>query len=356
MRQIRYTGLVDETQTTNLKTYLKHAAEGSAAKRAMAVLLLEADGNVTLTGYTAKHAERLRRDFKRSGTAVFEDKRKSNRDRVLTRAERTDVIATLQGKQPKDVIDSCGDEYWSTYWLGRYIETLTGKRYKSKTSHHLLFREARLSFHLPGRRYERADAEKIDAWVKQQSDGRSRLMRAWNDPETVVFCEDEMVLTSGTTLQKIWLPQGQYPPVIETNSTRKRKGFYGFLNLKSGQQHAFVTDWQNMYITAEVLDKLRQAYPTKELLIVWDNCGWHRGSEVMKWVRRDKRTRLLFFPAYAPELNPQEHVWKAGRKAVTHNKYITDIEQAAKDFAMHITNRTFSYELCGLRPHPVAQA
>jgi transposase len=346
---------MDETQTTNLKTYLKHAADGSAAKRAMAVLLLEADSDVTLTGYTAKHAERLRRDFKRSGTAVFEDKRKSNRERVLTRAERTDVIAALQGKQPKDVIDSCGDEHWSTYWLGRYIETLTGKQYKSKTSHHLLFREAKLSFHLPGRRYEKADAEKTDAWVKRQSDGRSRLMRAWNDSETVVFCEDEMVLTSGTTLQKVWLPQGQYPPVIETNSTRKRKSFYGFLNLKTGKEHTFVTDWQNMYITVEVLNQLRQAYPTQQLLIVWDNCGWHRGSEVMKWVRRDKHTKLLFFPAYAPELNPQEHVWKTGRKAVTHNKYITDIEQAAKDFATHTTNRTFSYGLCGLRPHPVAQ-
>lgn len=322
----------------------------------MAVLLLESGGDVTLTGYTTKHAERLRRDFKRNGTTVFEDKRKSNRDRVLTRAERTDVIAALKDKQPKDIIDSCDDEHWSTYWLGRYIETLTGKRYKSKTSHYLLFREAKLSFHLPGRRYEKADQTATDTWVKRQSDGRSRLMRAWNDPETIVLCEDEMVLTSGTTTQKIWLPKRSYPPVIETNSTRKRKSFYGFLDLKTGRQHAFTTDWQNMYITVEILNKLRQIYPTEQLLIVWDNCGWHRGSEVMKWVRRDKRTRLLFFPAYAPELNPQEHVWKAGRKATTHNRHITDIEQAVKDFVTYITSRTFSYKLCGLRPQSLAQA
>lgn len=347
---------MDHTQTTKLKTYLKHAAEGSAAKRAMAVLLLETDGDVTLTGYTAKHAERLRRDFKRSGTAVFEDKRKSNRDRVLTRTERARVIAALQGKQPKDIIDSCTDEHWSTYWLGRYIEALTGKRYKSKTSHHLLFKEARLSFHLPGKRYEKADAEKTDAWIKRQKDGRSRLMRAWNNPETVIFCEDELVLTSGTTRQKVWLPKGQYPPVIETNSTRKRKSIYGFLNLKTGQQHAYVTDWQNMHITVEVLEQLRQTYPTQQLLIVWDNCGWHRGSAVMQWIERDKQTKLLYFPAYAPELNPQEHVWKAGRKATTHNRHITDIEQAVAGFVSHISSRAFNYELCGLRPQAVAQA
>jgi transposase len=347
---------VDETQKVTLKDYVKQTTESSAAKRAMAVLLLESNGEVGMTGYTAKHAERLRRDYRQHGLAAFEDKRKNNRDRILDKPQREQVVAALRSEQPCNLIPGCADRHWSTYWLGRYIHETFGKQYKSKTSHYLLFREAKLSFHLPGKRYEKADAEKTAAWVAQQTDGRSRLMRAWHAPNTVVFCEDEMVLTSATTLQKIWLPKRSYPPVTETNTTRKRKSFYGFLNLKTGQQHAFVTDWQNMHVTVEVLDELRQTYPTQQLLIVWDNCGWHRGSEVMKWVRRDKRTKLLFLPAYAPELNPQEHVWKAGRKAVTHNKHITHIEQVAKDFVTHITGRTFSYELCGLRPHVVAQA
>lgn len=347
---------MNEIQKETLETYLKHAAEGPSAKRAMAVLLLESGGDVTLTGYTIKHTERLRRDFKRNGTAALEDKRKSNRDRILTKPQREQVVANLRSGQPRNLIPGCVDEHWSTYWLGRYIHETFGKQYKSKTSHYLLFREAKLSFHLPGKRYEKADVEKTAAWVRQQTDGRSRLMRAWHEPNTVVFCEDEMVLTSATTLQKIWLPKRSYPPVTETNTTRKRKCFYGFLNLKTGQQHTYPTDWQNMYIAVEVLDKLRQAHPTEQLLIIWDNCGWHRGSEVMQWVRRDKRTKLLFLPAYAPEVNPQEHVWKAGRKATTHNKHITDIEQVAKDFVAHITSGTFSYELCGLRPQALAQA
>jgi hypothetical protein len=87
-------------------------------------------------------------------------------------------------------------------------------------------------------------------------------MQAWKDKDTVVLCADEMVLTSGTTLQKIWLPKRSHPPVIETNSTRKRKSFYGFLSLKTGEQHPFITGWQNIYITVEVLEKLRAMYPT----------------------------------------------------------------------------------------------
>lgn len=347
---------MDETQKLALKTYVKQTTESSAAKRAMAVSLLESGSEVSLTGYTAKHAERLRRDYLRHGLTAFEDKRKNNRDRILSRPEREQVVATLQTKQPCHVMPGCGDKHWSTYWLGRYIHKTFGKQYKSKTSHYLLFREAKLSFHLPGKRYEKADDVRTAAWVKQQSDGRSRLMRDWKDEQTVILCADEMVLTSGTTLQKIWLPKRSYPPVIETNATRKRKSFYGFLNLKTGRQHAFITDWQNMYSTVDVLKQLRAIYPTERLLIIWDNCGWHRGSEVVKWMRQDKNTKTLHFPSYAPELNPQEHVWKAGRKAVTHNKHITDIEQVAKDFASYITSRLFSYSLCGLRPLAEAQA
>ena len=152
-----------------------------------------------------------------------------------------------------------------------------------------------------------------------------------------------------TTLQKIWLAKNSYPPIVDTNTTKKRKSLYGFLNLKTGNQHAFMTDWQNMFITVEVLNKLRQIYPSQQLLLVWDNCGWHRGSEVQKWIRKDKRTKTLHFPPYTPDLNPQEHVWKAGRKAVTHNQYIQKIEETAERFKAHIETRHCTYELLGLR-------
>jgi DDE superfamily endonuclease len=342
---------VNQKQIDQLKKDQKQLRDGSAARRAMAVLLFVSKGDVSFSGYTIDHAKRLKGQYLKHGIDAFKDKRTSQRDRVLTSIERNQVIATLQTKQPKDVIGLCTDTNWSTYLLGEYIYVLTGKHYKSKTSSYLLFREARLSFHLPGKSYEKADPARAASWEKTQCHGRSTLMRAWHDPDTVILCEDEMVLTSATTLQKIWLPRNAYPPVVETNGTRKRRSFYGFYDLKTGSQHAYVTEWQNMYITVEVLQKLRKAYPDQKLLLVWDNCGWHRGSKVAEWIKQDGNTKTLYFPPYTPELNPQEHVWKAGRKATTHNLHITDIQESAEQFARYITGRKFSYELCGLRPH-----
>jgi hypothetical protein len=346
---------VTPKQIAGLQTFRQTTKDAAAANRALAVLLLVQNGDLSYALYSIDHIRRLKYAYLRRGTAALLDHRRSNRERVLTKPERGQVIAALQTKQPRDVIPGCADERWSTYWLGQYILSCTGKQYKSKTSQYLLFQEARLSFHLPGRRSEKADRTAADAWVAKQTDGRSRLLRAWKDPGTVILCEDEMVLTSGTTRQKVWLPVGAYPPVIETNRTRQRKSVYGFLDLKAGTEHAYQTDWQNMFITVEVLGRLRQQYPTQSLLLVWDNCGWHKGSAVMQWVKRDKRTKLLFFPAYAPELNPQEHVWKAGRKAVTHNRHIADIEHVTSEFVAHITSRQFGYELCGLSASSAGQ-
>ena len=70
----------------------------------------------------------------------------------------------------------------------------------------------------------------------------------------------------------------------------------------------------------------------KKLLIFWDGAGWHRGSEVQKFMEKDKKIEIIYFPPYSPEENPQEHVWKAGRSHVTHNRFIKDIDSVTKAF------------------------
>lgn len=323
---------------------------GAEVRRAAAVLYVDDEADeVTLkrfTQYSRRQAFALRKAYLAHGLDGLVDHRKNNRPRILTKQEREAVIAALKAKQPREVIAGCDVKHWTTGLLGQYIFSFTGKQYKSKTSERLLFKEAALSFHFPGKRYENADPERRVAWEQETG---PLLQKHWRDTDTVILCEDEMVLTSRTTVQKVWLPKGEYPPVIETNNTRKRKNFYGFLNLKTGEEHTFVTEKQNMGITAEVLTKLRGIYPDQKLLIIWDNCGWHRGSKVTEWIEEDGNTETIHFPPYTPELNPQEHVWKAGRKAVTHNHFIGDkLDEVARQFQDYITGRTFSYALLEL--------
>ena len=310
----------------------------------MAVRLLQAGVDVTMTGYSYKHAQRLRRDYLEHGTDAFDDKRTSNRDRVLTSAQRQQIITDVQSKKPCELIPGCTGQYWTTGLLGAHIFAVTGKRFKSKTSERLLFTEAGLSWHRPGRVYEKADPAAVQAW---ETETVPVLKKHWHDKNTVVLCADEMVLTSTTTIQKVWLPKGEYPPVIQTNSTRARRNFYGFLNLKTGRQHTFITEKQNMGVTVEVLAKVREVYPGRKLVIFWDNCGWHRGSTVLTWIEADRNTEVIHFPPYTPQLNPQEQVWKAGRKEVSHNRHIADIDEVACQFRDYVQEQRFPYRLLG---------
>lgn len=187
-------------QITSLKQEQKRLEEAGAAHRAFAVLFLVIHSDIELSGYTKDHAKLFKPQYLKYGIEAFLDKRQSIHNRILTKVERTTVIQTLRLKQPGDVIPGCSDEHWSTYWLGEYIFTLTGKRYKSKTSQYLLFHEAKLSFHLPGKLYEKSDPAVKAAWAAAT---KSVLERYWGEPGTVILCEDEMMLTNVTTLQKV---------------------------------------------------------------------------------------------------------------------------------------------------------
>ena len=80
---------------------------------------------------------------------------------------------------------------------------------------------------------------------------------------------------------------------------------------------------------------------------LWDGAGWHQGSSVQKFIKEDGKINIIYFPPYSPEENLQAHVWKTGRSAITHNKFIPDIEKTEKDFVQFLNTHTFPYALLG---------
>ncbi len=318
-------------------------------KRAQTVLLIDAKTDqetlTSLTGYNRVYAFRVRKAYLEQGLSAIEEKRKKKQKELLTKQQREELTELVKTKTPSQCDTQYEDEYWTTSILGDYIKRTYEVTYKSRTSLYLLFREAKFTYHKPGRVYERRDQSAIDVWKK---DVDSKLKKAWKDPEVIILTEDEMHLSSQTTVQKIWLPQGEFPE-IKVTKKRESRSIYGFLNIKTGVEHAFKTNWQNMYITAEILPKLREAYPNKKLLIVWDKAGWHKGIEAQKVIQADGNIETIYFPSAAPEENPQEHVWKKGRSQITHNVFIPDIDITTDHFVSYLNKTLFPYPLLGLK-------
>lgn len=330
-------------ETECLKSFVKEACDSHESRRAQAILLIDGGSSLDfiedLTGFKRRQVFKYRAQFLKEGLLGIANKRKGKEKRLLSKPQRSEILVYLTTTTPKD--HGYDSSFWSTAILGQLIKEKYGVTYKSKKPFYLLFEEAKFSFHKPGQVYEKRDEGKVQAW---KTEIKPTLEEAFQDPNIVILCEDEMVLSSTTTFQKVWLKKGEYPK-IEVSNTKKSKSIYGFLNIKTGAEHSFIKDWQNMYITVEVLKEIRRIYPHQKILLFWDGAGWHRGSAVKDFMVSDGQIEVIYFPPYSPEENPQEHVWKAARAAVTHNTFIPDVEKTALDFIAYLNHQTFAYKL-----------
>ena len=102
-----------------------------------------------------------------------------------------------------------------------------------------------------------------------------------------------------------------------------------------------------MYVTTEILEKIRTIYPPQRIALLWDSAGWHKGSAVKEFIEQDGNMEVIHVPRYAPEENPQEHVWKEGRSHASHNRFIEDIDKATDEFVHYLNTTTFPYSLLG---------
>ena len=321
---------------------------GQDVKKAQAVLLVNDEMDSAfieqMTGYSEKHAYRLRRQYLKDGIDGITDKRNPKPKELLTRKQQAEIIETIKTKTPNECDRYYNADFWNTGVLGAYIERAYKVKYKSKTSLYLIFRKAQFTYHVPGRTYKERDEAAVQKWRKETL---PKLKTLWQEKDTVILCGDEMILTTHTTTQKVWLPKGEYPKIEVSNTHRQRRNVYGFLDLRTGKQHAFKTLKQNMQVTRDILKQIRALYPSKKTVLFWDSAGWHKGSAVMDLIAEDGAIEIIHFPTYAPEQNPQEHVWKKGRSQCSHNRFIADIDKATDEFISYLNNTIFPYRLLG---------
>ena len=151
---------------------------------------------------------------------------------------------------------------------------------------------------------------------------------------------DEASLYLQATTMAAWGPRGQ-PLTVRCDPSRAKTSFYGTLDLKTGHELVTQVDTMNAEATAGHLNTLLTTYPDVPILLFWDRAPWHRGAEIRAVLEANPRLELLVFPTAAPDLNPQEHVWKATRRAVSHNHTERRLPGLAERFKTHLTSTSF---------------
>lgn len=118
------------------------------------------------------------------------------------------------------------------------------------------------------------------------------------------------------------MPAGKKAHVVETTGSRTRLNLVGALNLNDmGKTVVREYDKINSHNIARFFIAIRETYPIKQKVhIILDGAGYHRTEQVKTWAWL-LNIELHYLPAYSPNLNPIERLWKVMNEQVRDNRY-----------------------------------
>ncbi len=158
------------------------------------------------------------------------------------------------------------------------------------------------------------------------------------------MAEDEASLYLQATLRAVWHWRGE-TPVVKLHPGRDCVHFYGSLNLLTGAVIVTRTTTMKSETTALHIQQVLIANPDTPVLLLLDRATWHHGPAIDSLLAANPRLELMYFPTAAPDLNPQEHVWKAARDNVSHNHLVAKLGQLATDFETYLKTTKFASPL-----------
>ena len=230
-------------------------------------------------------------------------------------------------------------KFWDISSLKQYIHAEFGVEYESDESYRLIFILHNYSFHVPDTFDRHRDDTKV---VKRVTEIKAEIAPLLTDDTWLVFTSDECRIIWESEIRRLWLPKGQ-KTIIKVERKRQAQSFIGFLNLKTGADLLYRLAWQKQDEIIPVLERLVAKYPDKRICIIWDNARFHHGKKLKaKLATTLKSIHLINLPAYAPDHNPQEHVWKYGKDKLANNQR-DSLEATIQAFESTIMSRNFPY-------------
>jgi transposase len=260
----------------------------------------------------------------------------------LTTEQKEQIKITLS--QPPSEQGLPG-EFWNVTKLKKYIQATFGVIYESDRSYHYLLQFCGLSFREPTPFDERRNVKAINQRLKEI---HAEITAYIKNDEWEVFVADETRITWEAEIRRAWLRRNE-KTILRVHRDNQYQNFFGVLNMKTGKSHAYRLNWQNQETIIGGLRRLlKRCSARKKVCIIWDNARWHKGKEIRKALSNYgalKNVHLINFPPYAPDVNPQEHVWKFAKDKISNDRLPDTFRETIKLFQRTITSNIFDYKI-----------
>ena len=240
--------------------------------------------------------------YREGGVDALRAKAISGRPSKMTGRQLKWVYKTVTGKNPLQLRFEFA--LWTRSMIREVIREKFGVRL-SEVSVGRMLRKLGLSPQKPLRRAYERDPELVESWRKEEFPEIRRLAK--KERATVYFSDEAGVRSdfhAGTT----WALKGQ-TPVVPATGQRFGMNLISAISPRGDFRFMTVEGRMNAEKFIEFLKRLIHNASRPVFLIV-DRHPSHRAKKVLAFVRSTEgRLRLFFLPPYAPDLNPDEHVW-----------------------------------------------
>ena len=179
------------------------------------------------------------------------------------------------------------------------------------------------SYKKPKGRPHKVDLEKQAEFIKEYE----TLKKDVGPDEPILFM-DSVHPTQATKISYGWIRKGKEKDV-NTTASRTRLNIVGAIQLENlsntiSEQYKTINGESIIHF----MNKAREQFSEgKQIHLIMDQAGYHI-AQTVKDEAKELNINLVYLPAYSPNLNPIERLWKVMNEHVRNNRFFKN----AKDF------------------------
>ena len=133
---------------------------------------------------------------------------------------------------------------------------------------------------------------------------------------------------------RMWIPPETKKPILLRHPTRRSVGYYGAVRLRDGKfffhRETDKFNGATFFAFPKALYRV-SANGTRRVVVIADNARYRHARMHRSWREKHQgKFALDYLPAYSPDLNPIERVWKLTRRQCLHNRYFPKLDEVVE--------------------------
>ena len=154
--------------------------------------------------------------------------------------------------------------------------------------------------------------------------------------------QDEARFGRMVRIRRCWSPAPARPMVCN-GYEREFVYVYGAVSPVEGEMDWMICRQMNTETMSAFLAQVSAAHAEEFIVMIVDGASSHKAKDL----RQPENVRLLALPPYAPELNPQEHVWDELREKEFPNRVFNKLDAVVQQLEKGLPRMSADHD--GLR-------